>query len=365
MKNIFFKMVGVVFSLALLSLFSFSSAEDLNFSYKINGQPVKAGDQLKIFGADLKTSRLEFEVTVPAEIQSLEISLNGGRTWDGMKAKGNVFTYKFRPDEVQELNPTFLVEQEDGTTKIENPQIIVLYQEVRPEDAILQLFDRMKTSYENEQKTQFMNNISSSFPNRVELEEAIQTDFNTFQNIRLRYQVQSAVISPNQVNAIYQVLWEKKWQNNSGVNDSSSATIGMNVGRESGDWKVKNMRDNSIFGATLVEQSKPELTGSDMTVNSTGQTITITINNTESRVAENIQVDFYMQNATFFPTTTFVGTQTITSLAGNSSTTLTQTGVTMSGVDCNTGTVVIDPLNRIDEVNETNNQIIDTDGTCP
>jgi hypothetical protein len=325
------------------------------FSFRINNQEVERGQTLNIFYEDLKEGKILFSLEKEPQIKKVEISLDGGKTWDTMQNEENGFIFEYRPLlKQQEIKPVFLISYKNGGAEIHNPYIRILYKKEKPEKAVLFLLEKMKRFYEQEKKDRFLDLFSYKFADRIEFEEAIQRDFYNYNNIRLLYRVDKLVFNPRQNKAILNVYWKKKYDTRLGSSQSQEAELTIQLEKEGINWKITGLKNNTIFGSSLLTPPDLKITGSDLS--KTGASIiNATIHNIGNTSASNVKVEFYYFDR---DTSTWKsdGYTTISLIKANQNKTITHNYSKLGGWGYTDIKVIIDPDNTIPEGDETNNE---------
>ena len=317
-------------------------------SVKVNDKEIEEGQTLNLFFDDLIGGRIN--ISIRAEnIKNAEISFDRGRSWEAMEKDGAYFIFNYRPLSEEEIRPLFLLTEESGAAHTFNPSIIIVYQKKKPDEAVLMVLDKMKLYYEQENIDRFIDLFSVSYPDRIKFKEAIQNDFYNYKNIRLRYRVDRRNFDDDYTGAIWDVYWERKYDNREGTSFSDSANIAMRLEKEGPSWLITGLRGNTIFGSTLLGQADLKITSSDITGD--GYTNYVTIHNVGSVDAGSFTVKFYV--STGGPYTLDGSAHNVSSLASGSSTTITHV---MSAVSPYTLKVVVDEENNVSESNENNNE---------
>ncbi|UCG35446.1 MAG: hypothetical protein JSW17_01200 [Candidatus Omnitrophota bacterium] len=311
----------------------------------INEKEVAEGTTLNIFKDDLIGRKIIILMSAPEDIEGVEISLDKGRRWGPTTKTKDGFLYQYRPRRDEDLFIIFLVKDRQGSIKIYDPYVKIIYQSARPDEAILLLLGKMKAFYEQENKWQFMRLFSSRFPNRIEFEEAIQSDFVAYNNIRLRYRIDRKSFSGDFNSAIWDVFWERKYSTRTGTNVSDSSNIKMHFGKEGLKWLIIGMDGNDIFGSTVVAD-KPDfaIRSADISCAGVPAAVVAAVNNKGNADALNVDVAFK-------------------ELIGGGGTTINVPRIRAnsvvnvnSGLGCvGTYRVTVDPDKLIDELDETNN----------
>lgn len=286
------------------------------------------------------------------DISKVEVSTDGGRSWQDAEGKEN-WQYSFYPEEgLHKIK--FLVSDTKGNISTFG-NLKILYTKFRPQEAISNLLERMDQTYAQENLERFIFCFSESrYPNYTKFKEAIARDFQYFRNIRTFKRIENYNISSDEKEAFYSVLWKTKYTDiRDNSKSSRSAVISMYLINEDGLWKVASLKNNNVFGTTLLSDIDLTLSSSD--ISSSGgaaPTITATVHNNGEEEARNIKVRF-----SYKPTGgsyTAFAERTIASISrkGSSSTSATLSGVAQGNY---TIKVDIDPDNTIAERNETNN----------
>jgi len=314
---------------------------------KVNGKEVEEGQNLNLFFDDLVAGKINFSIK-RENFKKIEISFDKGRTWQEMEKENDFFVYNYRPLSEEDIRPEFLLTEESGATRTFNPNIKIIYQKKKPDDAVLLVLDKMKLYYEQENIDRFIDLFSSNYPDRIKFKEAIQNDFYNYKNIRLRYRVDRRTFNDDYTGAIWDVYWERKYDGREGNSYSDSANIAMRLEKEGVNWLITGLRGNTIFGSTLLGQADLE----PLSLTSDGlipPTLSAVIRNNGSTTAYNIPVKIYSNSVLFYSTT-------ISSLAPGKQTTISHQGYYNGYGFSPIGKVVVDEDNIIAETNENNNE---------
>ena len=335
------------------SFFGVAFAQNL----KVNNQPVFEGDNLNLFFENLEAGKIVFSLEA-GSLKKAEITFDKGRTWVEMEEDGDYFVYGYRPLSNEVFYPEMLLTDKNQGVQTYRPNLRINYQREKPDRQLEQFLDKFKTFYEEENKDRFLNLFSTSYPNRVKFEQAIQNDFYNYKNMRLFYRIDTRAFDDNLEGAIWNVYWQRKYQDRNG-NDltETSANIAMRFDKESGQWLITGLRNNTIFGSSLLVSVAPlSLTAlpdiqPTALVSDAGPlppTLTATIKNIGPGNANNIQVKIY-SNGVLFHTATI-------SLTAGTQTTVSKQGYYQNYGLAPTGKVVVDEANDIVEENEANNE---------
>ncbi len=326
--------------------------------FKLNGKDIERGEITTFFKSDLSANKLAFSVPVSADAVSLEISVDNGRTWNAMDKEGNNFVFRYRPSDQEKMEVVFMEKNKSGMTKTKSTNVTLYFSKESPEEGITLLFDKMKSSYEIENKGRFLAFISSRFPDRVKFEESIQNDFYQYKNIRLFYKIEKTVVEPDQKSAISDVYWEKRFQNRDGASFTEKGTISMKLSKEGSGWIVDSMRNNNIFGSSLLALGDLTIQSSDITSGYVGPNYTVNavIHNIGQAAVSNFKVRFEMTTGGTTP-----GTETVmATVNSNSQVTVSHSFGAIVPVPGDVITVIIDPDNQVLEENENNNRATKT-----
>lgn len=344
MKKIF---LGLIL---ILGINSFVFAQTL----LINNKEIEEGTTLNLFFDDLDQGKIFFSLRA-YKLSKVEITFDQGRTWQAMGKEKDYFIFGYRPLQEEELRPEFLLTEEGGAIRTYKPNVKIIYQKKRPDEAVLQVLDKMKLYYEQENIDRFIDLFSTNYPDRIKFKEAIQNDFYNYKNIRLRYRVDRKVFDTDFEGAIWDVYWERKYDDRQGTEFSDSANIAMRFDKEGPNWLISGMRGNTIFGSTLLGQSDLVISDADVDcVDFDGaHYLVITVHNQGAANASNVVV----RVSRTYPSSCTVE-KTINNIPSGSSEVANFNGV--SCAYCITGisfTISIDPNNTIPESNETNNSV--------
>ena len=337
----------------LVSLMILSSVAEAGAPFKVNNREVAEGALLSFFKDDLDAGRITFSIEAEPDVASAEISLDNGRRWEPMERDGNVFVYSYRPAEDEKMDIVFSLKKQSGMASLRSTNAVILYQKSQPDDAIMLLLDRMKNAYEAEQKDRFVNCFSPRFPNRITFEESIQNDFYNYNNIRLFYRIDRRANDPDYQGAIWNVYWERRYLNRTGVSYNDSANISMRFDKEFGEWLITGMNGNTIFGSATLASPDLTISSSDISGGYVGPNYVVNavVHNNGEAAAGSFRVDFYYPNAA-----TLNGSETVTGVNANSQVTVSHSLGAIVPVAGEVFRVVIDPLRAVSEDNENNNE---------
>jgi hypothetical protein len=317
---------------------------------RINGKEVEEGSTLNLFFDDLTAGKINFSIK-KENFKKIEISFDRARTWQEMEKENDFFVYNYRPLSEEEIRPEFLLTEESGAMRTFNPNIKIIYQKKKPDDAVLLVLDKMKLYYEQENIDRFIDLFSANYPDRIKFKEAIQNDFYNYKNIRLRYRVDRRTFNDDYTGAIWDVYWERKYDDREGNSYSDSANIAMRLEKEGANWLITGLRGNTIFGSTLLGQADLKITSAD--ISGDGYTNSATIHNVGSANAGSFTVKFYYSTDGGSTYNLDGSAHNVSSLASGASTTITHS---MGVVPEYILKVVVDEENNVTESNESNNQ---------
>lgn len=342
----------IILSLCLCLVFaSVVFAQNL----KVNNQLVHEGDNLNLFFENLDAGKINFSLEA-GNLKKAEITFDKGRTWLEMQPEGENFVYAYRPLANEVFFPEMLLTDENQGVKTYRPNLRINYQKEKPDQQLEQFLERFKTFYEDENQNRFLSLFSTTYPNRVQFEQAIQNDFYNFKNIRLFYRIDNRAFDDDLEGAIWNVYWQRKYQDRDGGDlAESTANIAMRFDKESGNWLITGLRNNTIFGSSLLTSSaviaKPDLIVSAFSFNDTTQTLSATIQNTGGASASGVKVQFYKDGvadgAVVDVSPSTLGVTATGTVSHNY-------GLGVMGV-LHLYKVTVDPSNTIDESDETNN----------
>jgi len=309
------------FSLIILSIFLFTTASYAQ-KLKVNNRDVHEGDSMVMFYDDLDTGRINFLLSEYG-LKKAEITFDKGRSWFDMEEEGDSFIYKYHPLSNEIISPEMLLTIEGKGVQTYRPNLRINYSRQKPDQEVEQILEKMKTFYENEDKNRFLSLFSSAYPDRVKFEQAVQNDFYNYKNIRLFYRIDTRAFDDNLGGAVWNVYWQRKYQDRNG-NDltDSSANIAMRFDKESGNWLVTGLRNNTIFGSSLlvaIDAPVLEISSADITRlgGASPNEIKAVVHNTGTAAANNVQVKFYgFVGGGVIPT--LIGSETISSISAGS-----------------------------------------------
>jgi len=340
----------VILSLFLCFIFSgMAFAQNL----KVNNQPINEGDSLNLFFDNLDAGKIVFSLEA-GDLKKAEITFDKGRNWVEMERQGDYFVYGYRPLSNEVFYPELLLTDKDQGVQTYRPNLRINYQKEKPDRQLEQFLEKFKTFYEDESQDRFMSLFSSTYPDRVKFEQAIQNDFYNYKNMRLFYRIDTRAFDDDLEGAIWSVYWQRKYQDRNG-NDltESSANIAMRFDKESGQWLITGLRNNTIFGSSLlvsVATANPDLRvrSSDISISAVGgYVISAVVYNIGSVAADSFFVRFQSTDGAGMDTSVLVAT-----IAGNSQLTVTCPTALIPNF---TVTVTADSTLVIDEKDRTNN----------
>ncbi|MCM8787272.1 MAG: hypothetical protein NC935_04375 [Candidatus Omnitrophica bacterium] len=315
----------------------------------VNNKEIDEGSTLNLFYDDLEQGKIFFSIKA-YKLSKAEITFDQGRTWQEMQKEKDYFIFGYRPLQEEEIRPELLLTEETGSIRTYKPNIKIIYQKRKPDEAVLLVLDKMKLYYEQENIDRFIDLFSTSYPDRIKFKEAIQNDFYNYKNIRLRYRVDRSSFDTDFKGAILDVYWERKYDDRQGTNFSDSANIAIRLEKEGPNWLISGMRGNTIFGSTLLAGADLKITSSD--ISGDGYTNQAVIHNIGSTEAKNFTVKFYVAAIGSQNYTLDGSAHNISSLAAGSQTTVTHN---MFAIPPYTLKVVVDEENVVSESNENNN----------
>ncbi|MCM8799723.1 MAG: hypothetical protein NC900_03195, partial [Candidatus Omnitrophica bacterium] len=197
----------------------------------VNNKEIEEASTLNLFYDDLEQGKIFFSLRA-YKLNKAEITFDQGRTWQEMQKEKDYFIFGYRPLQEEEIRPEFLLTEESGSVRTYKPNVKVIYQKKKPDEAVLLVLDKMKLYYEGENIDRFMDLFSTSYPDRIKFKEAIQNDFYNYKNIRLRYRVDRKTFDSDYKGAIWDVYWERKYDDRDGTSFSDSANISMRLDKE-------------------------------------------------------------------------------------------------------------------------------------
>ena len=354
----------VILSLFLCFIFSgVVFAQNL----KVNNQLVHEGDNLNLFFENLDAGKIVFYLEAK-DLKKAEITFDKGRSWLEMEQEGDYFVYRYRPLSNEVFFPEMLLTDKNQGAQTYRPNLRINYQKERPDRQLEQFLEKFKSFYEDENKDRFLSLFSMIYPDRVKFEQAIQNDFYNYKNMRLFYRIDNRAFDDDQEGAIWDVYWQRKYQDRNG-NDlaESTANIAMRFDKESGQWMITGLRNNTIFGSSLLAAAVTQADLNVFSLNVTDGTnppaytadIAAVIRNSGNADASNVTVKYYKQRTdpVADPAFILVATQIIASIPAGTS--VADAVVTYGALPELGGNysfkVVVDPDNTISESDETNN----------
>ena len=319
---------------------------------RVNNKETQEGQTINIFYEELDAGKINFSIPV-GNNKKAEITFDNGRNWEEMEKGKDYFTFAHRPPADEVIMPEFLFTSEDGKMSTERPGVRINYQRKSPDQAVEQVLEKMKTYYEQESIARFMSLISSSFPDRVKFEQSIENDFYNYNNIRLHYTIERKVFDDDLEGAIWDVYWERKYEDRAGASFSDSATVGMRFAKEGSNWMITGLRNNTIFGSSLLAMCDLSISSADMTlVPGLPYKVYAVVRNLGTAPASSIRVDFSYAPTTAGPWN-FETSEIITGpLNPGSSITVIHNTAVINPVAFK---VDIDPLGAIQESSRSNN----------
>ncbi|MFA5093145.1 MAG: CARDB domain-containing protein [Candidatus Omnitrophota bacterium] len=333
----------------LLSLFMLFIFMGVTFAQelRVNNKLVQEGDNLNLFFDDLDAGRIVFSIA-SEDYKKAEITLDKGRTWLPMQEERGYFVYGYHPLSNEVFFPEMLLTDKDKGVQIFRPNLRINYQKEKPDAQLIQLLEKFKTFYENENSDRFLSLFASRYPNLVKFDQAIQNDFYNYKNIRLFYRIDTRAFDDDLEGAIWNVYWQRNYQDRNG-NDltETSANIAMRFDKEGGSWLITGLRNNTIFGSSLLV-AQPVVQPISLVNGGAGAlppTVIATIKNNGTVSASNIQVKIYSNSVLFH-------TDNISSLAAGEQTTVSKQGYYNGYGSSPTGKVIVEQVNGVQTNNE-------------
>jgi len=347
------------FVLAVIIIFC-ASVSSFAQGLMVNSKEVEEGEALNLFYDDLDAGKINF-ATRSSGLKKAEITFDRGRNWQEMKSEGDYFIFSYHPLTDEVIIPELLLTSEDGKINTEKPGIKVNYQRKNPDDSVMQVLDKMKLHYEQENIDRFMSLFSSKFPDRLKFQESIQNDFYNYRNIRLFYNVDRKAFDDDFEGAIWDVEWKRKADTITAASIDDSAVISMRFEKESGTWLITGMRNNSIFGSSLLGTLDLSIAASDISftdgVPTSGDTtVHVAVHNTGSAAVSGVKVNFFESGFTITGPWTLISSSIIPSIGGGSTATGSSALFSATPGFIWYFRVVVDPDGVIAEGDETNNE---------
>ncbi|UCH12399.1 MAG: hypothetical protein JSW18_00140 [Candidatus Omnitrophota bacterium] len=331
----------------------FSAAALYADEIMVNAKKVQEGDSVNLFRKDLVGGKIEFSVS-KKNLEKAEISLDEGRTWEEMERENDNFFYKYRPRSDEKIYPEFMFTFEDSTMRTFQPGIAVNYQRHEPEDAVLELLNKLRTYYEGENIGRFMGLFASRYPDRVKFRQSIQNDFHNYNNIRLHYRVDRKTFDRDYESAVWDVYLERKYSSRTGSGFSDSARISMRAEKERNTWLISGLANNTIFGSSLLSSADLVITSDKITAPAAPDgSVTAVIKNKGNANAGSFKIKFYLSAPGPKIET---GYENVSALKAGSEISVTHTFPLPAPDVPYTVTVTVDPENKISESKENNNQ---------
>ena len=328
---------------------------------KVNNQIVHEGDNLNLFFENLEAGKIIFSLEA-GNLKKVEITFDKGRNWVEMERQGDYFVYGYRPLGNEVFFPEMLLTDENKAVQTYRPNLRINYQKERPDQQLGQFLEKFKTFYEDENQDRFLSLFSMRYPDRVKFDEAIQNDFYNYNNMRLFYRIDTRAFDDDLEGAIWNVYWQRKYQDRDG-NDltESVANIAMRFDKESGSWLITGLRNNTIFGSSLlvsVATADPDLTVSNITITDpyTTRTVKAKILNNGSASASDVKVRFLFKFGSPPSSSDILDTKTISSINAGLSGETDTVPYTNLGPGTYYFKVIVDPDGEINETIETNNE---------
>jgi len=206
------------------------------------------------------------------KIGAVNISMDGKTTWQpATLSKDGAFEYSFKP----KVNTAYdlYIEVLDTTgkkNKVEDTHKLLTISDQSLTESVKIVLDKLVEAYDNKNAPSFMSNISPDFAgDNVVLERAIRKDFTVFDNINLRYTVNSIGSGPKgriSVSILYnRTLISVK----DGKSYRDKGTTQFVLESNTGGLKVWSMNNPLIFGlsdAANVATGITYLSGNDQII---------------------------------------------------------------------------------------------------
>lgn len=186
------------------------------------------------------------------EIGLVEISLDGGKTWNAANlADRGLFTWEFRPEIGRDY--VFRVRAISTTGVSTGPEDHDFHLLVTSADGTSEakaLFRKLLDAYQNKDRTGFMKLVSDSFEGDISaLDDALTSDFRWLDSIAIQTNV-SRVVSNSGLFELYFTYNRQVRSTRSGqfLKDSAASTVGFRRG--TGGMKLVRMSAPLIFGVS-------------------------------------------------------------------------------------------------------------------
>ena len=191
-----------------------------------------------------------------APLAMVKVSLDGGQTWEDVNIRGNTFVYQFAPEENEEYKPRFKVMDTAGKESDvrDLPQFTLIYRAVDVHQIVEEVKQAMVEAYDSEDLSRFMGYISDNFTGDVfALEEAVQSDFDMYNNMNTDVRIQQVSKSGDQVNVEFEFNWTGI-ETSTGMLDSESGRTSFIFIQEGGTYKVLSMASPIVFGSSYASE---------------------------------------------------------------------------------------------------------------
>ncbi len=341
--------------MATVLLFSgtvFALAEEM----LVNGKAFQEDARVNLFKDEMQQGRIPLAFMPDADVQGIEVSIDGGHVWQAMAKTADIFAWDWRPLVDGQADIVFSLTGNDGGIRIYDPRIRVNYMTARPEESIKLVLDRLKDAYAAAQKERVLSVFAHDLPERTKFEEAIQKDFYYYTNIRLRYRLDRLVMAPDQASAVGDIFWEKRYSPRSTLVDAKAqGVITTEFVREGGQWLIRAMRSNTVFGSSLIVSRDLYLSSTDI-VDAGGSMVRVVVHNNSDAEALNVKVRVLYKLATAPSDTDLLTDKVIARIAPNSSASTENISYPVSVGAPPYFRAIVDPDNAIIESNESNNQ---------
>jgi hypothetical protein len=210
----------------------------------------------------------------PDDVRAVELSLDGGMTWqkDGLKITGARFAGKvaLRPGQDMELKLRATARRGSASNPFPGPGrgLRIVYSTDDPDADLRQAVRDLFQSYEDESLFGFMRGVDDNFSgDRDNLEAAVKRDFSVYDSIRYRPEIDRTTSNPERDRATVDLHWRRSWlDTRSSRNETAEGTSVFRMEKTGNKWRLLSFSGTPVFGLTA--ETPLESTGGGLPVRS-------------------------------------------------------------------------------------------------
>lgn len=116
--------ISIITMIILIGLTGVSAAESF---FTVNWRQVEEGQTEVLYSGDLIEEEIIFAVPWSPDIESMEISLDNGYTWDDMNVGDQHFIFRYVPVDGERMQVLLKKENKNGGSQTINTKTVVIY----------------------------------------------------------------------------------------------------------------------------------------------------------------------------------------------------------------------------------------------